>query len=34
MEVFRTKQFYIFVRETHSLWWDRETGILIPKAGN
>lgn len=33
MELFRTKDFFIFVQGEHSLWWDRQTGASIPKSG-
>lgn len=33
MELFRTEDFYIFVKGEYSLWWDRITGALIPKTG-
>ncbi|XP_065155717.1 phosphatidylinositide phosphatase SAC2 isoform X2 [Atheta coriaria] len=33
MELFRTDDFYIFVKDEHSLWWDRQTGAFIPKTG-
>ncbi|GJQ85005.1 hypothetical protein Trydic_g3667 [Trypoxylus dichotomus] len=33
MEIFRTEDFYIFVKESLSLWWDRHTGSFIPKTG-
>lgn len=33
MEVFRTDDFYILVKNEHSLWWDRQTGAFIPKTG-
>ncbi|XP_060529101.1 phosphatidylinositide phosphatase SAC2 isoform X2 [Cylas formicarius] len=33
MELFRTAEFYIFVKDQHSLWWDRQTGAFIPKTG-
>ncbi|XP_017769575.1 PREDICTED: phosphatidylinositide phosphatase SAC2 isoform X2 [Nicrophorus vespilloides] len=33
MELFRTDEFYIFVKDQHSLWWDRQTGAFIPKTG-
>ncbi|XP_025834417.1 phosphatidylinositide phosphatase SAC2 isoform X2 [Agrilus planipennis] len=33
MELFKTDDFYIFVKGEHSLWWDRQTSALIPKAG-
>lgn len=33
MELFRTNEFYIFINGEHSLWWDRLTGIFIPKTG-
>ncbi|XP_022917953.1 phosphatidylinositide phosphatase SAC2 isoform X2 [Onthophagus taurus] len=32
MEVFRTPDFYIFVKGNNSLWWDRHTGLFIPKS--
>lgn len=34
MELFRTEDFYIFVKGEYSLWWDRITGAFIPKTGN
>lgn len=33
MELFRTDDFYIFVKGEYSLWWDRNTGAFIPKTG-
>ncbi|XP_030753570.1 phosphatidylinositide phosphatase SAC2 isoform X2 [Sitophilus oryzae] len=33
MELFRTNEFYIFVKDEYSLWWDRNTGAFIPKTG-
>ncbi|CAH1115746.1 unnamed protein product [Psylliodes chrysocephalus] len=33
MELFRTNDFYIFVKGEYSLWWDRYTGAFIPKTG-
>ncbi|XP_066141252.1 phosphatidylinositide phosphatase SAC2 isoform X1 [Euwallacea fornicatus] len=33
MELFRTNEFYIFVKGEYSLWWDRNTGAYIPKTG-
>nr|CAI5823134.1 unnamed protein product [Callosobruchus analis] len=33
MELFKTNDFYIFVNGKYSLWWDRQTGALIPKTG-
>lgn len=33
MELFRTDDFYIFVKGEYSLWWDRFTGAFIPKTG-
>ncbi|KAK6633081.1 hypothetical protein RUM43_012824 [Polyplax serrata] len=33
IELFKTQQFYIFVKNEFSLWWDRVTGELIPKTG-
>ena len=33
MEVFRTDDYFIFVKERFSLWWDRHTGSFIPKSG-
>lgn len=33
MELFRTQQYYIFVKGEYSLWWDRVTGELLPKTG-
>ncbi|XP_057652995.1 phosphatidylinositide phosphatase SAC2 isoform X4 [Diorhabda carinulata] len=33
MELFRTNDFYIFVKGEYSLWWDRHTGAFIPKTG-
>ncbi|KAF5276553.1 hypothetical protein FQR65_LT03983 [Abscondita terminalis] len=33
MEVLRTNDFYIFVNGGNSLWWDRQTGIFVPKSG-
>ncbi|KAH1005438.1 hypothetical protein HUJ04_006428 [Dendroctonus ponderosae] len=33
MELFRTNEFYIFVKGQFSLWWDRNTGVFIPKTG-
>ena len=34
MELFRTKDFYIFRQAEHSLWCCRKTGRLEPKTGN
>ncbi|XP_031350029.1 phosphatidylinositide phosphatase SAC2 isoform X1 [Photinus pyralis] len=33
MELLRTEDFYIFVKGENSLWWDRQTGIFVPKSG-
>ncbi|CAH1279100.1 unnamed protein product [Diabrotica balteata] len=33
MELFRTNDFYIFIKGEYSLWWDRQTGAFIPKTG-
>lgn len=33
MELFRTDDFFIFVKDNLSLWWDRHTGSFIPKVG-
>ncbi|KAL1494584.1 hypothetical protein ABEB36_010159 [Hypothenemus hampei] len=33
MELFRTNEFYIFLKGEYSLWWDRNTGAFIPKTG-
>ncbi|CAH1122415.1 unnamed protein product [Ceutorhynchus assimilis] len=33
MELFRTNEFYIFMKGEHSLWLDRNTGAFIPKTG-
>ncbi|KAK4875984.1 hypothetical protein RN001_012406 [Aquatica leii] len=33
MELLRTDDFYIFVNGENSLWWDRQTGIFVPKSG-
>lgn len=33
MELFRTNEFFIFVKGEFSLWWDRQTGASIPKTG-
>ncbi|GLV32607.1 spermathreecae [Carabus blaptoides fortunei] len=33
MELFRTPQYYIFVKNEFGLWWDRATGEFIPKTG-
>lgn len=33
MELFRTQQYYIFVKNEFGLWWDRITGEFIPKTG-
>lgn len=33
MELLRTEDFYIFINGEHSLWWDRQTGVFIPRSG-
>ncbi|KAF5298153.1 hypothetical protein FQA39_LY02577 [Lamprigera yunnana] len=33
MELLRTDDFYIFVKGENSLWWDRQTGVFVPKSG-
>ncbi|KAI4462332.1 phosphatidylinositide phosphatase sac1 [Holotrichia oblita] len=32
MEIFRTEDFFIFIKDNLSLWWDRHTGSFIPKT--
>ena len=33
IELFKTEQYYIFVKNEYSLWWNRTTGELTPKTG-
>ncbi|XP_034249540.1 phosphatidylinositide phosphatase SAC2 isoform X2 [Thrips palmi] len=32
IELFRTDKYYIFIRDNHSLWWDRKTGQFDAKT--
>lgn len=33
MEVFETDNFYIFVKDEKSLWWNRKTSEFQTKSG-
>lgn len=34
IEVFNTDNFFIFVKNDQSLWWDKTTGLFYSKPGN
>lgn len=33
IEVFNTENFFIFVKNDNSLWWDKTTGLFYSKPG-
>lgn len=33
IELFKTEDFYIFVQNEYSLWWNRATGQMTAKTG-